>query len=303
LFQNCVKFDTIQSQADITFGVVLTERHLTLQELSLQPSMEWIPRCNGWLVARMAEGVGYWLSHHAPTVELTVGDGFITFDNADGVVRVSQLGPLKLQFFTVVPQHLVGLLTAGEMRVLQTGPARVLSTTAFFKSTELLGQKFTRLANLGNGGTLPMRCAWLQLWASAIAFPAETVPAPGKSKNLRERFRQLVNQMSAAELASTSLADQAGRLGCSKRQFQRIFREEFGVPFRMLQIEFRLQRAHQLIADSNVKIASVALDSGYQHLGLFNVMFKKRFGMLPSEWRRQNLSRKDSSPAQNGFHE
>jgi len=26
-------------------------------------------------------------------------------------------------------------------------------------------------------------------------------------------------------------------------------------------------------------------------LGLFNAMFKKRFGMTPSEWRRQNLQK------------
>ncbi len=282
---------------------MLTERHLVLQELLLQPSAEWIPRCKGWLVARLAEGVGYWLSHNAPTLELNAGDGFITVDNTEGLIRVSQLGSLKLQFFTVQPQHLSGLLTATELRLLQNNPAQILSTTSFFKLTELLGQKFSRLANLGNGETLAMRCALLQFWASAIVFPAQTPPVPGKSKNLRERFRQLINQLSAAELAGSSLMELAERLGCSKRQFQRIFREEFGLPFRTLQIEFRLQRAHQLIADSNVKIASVAHDSGYRHLGLFNVMFKKRFGMLPSEWRRQNLSRQNPAPSHNCFNE
>lgn len=279
------------------------ERHLTLQELSLQPSTEWVPRCNGWLAARLAEGVGYWLGHHASTVELNVGDGFITFDNTDGLIRVSQLGVLKLQYFTVLPQHLVGLLTAAELRLLQNGPGHIFAATTFFKSSELLGQKFARLAKLDHGGALPMRCAWLQLWASSIVFPSEPVPVSGKSKNLRERFRQLINQMSAAELAASSLAKQVERLGCSKRQFQRIFREEFGLPFRMLQIEFRLQRAHQLIADSDAKIARVAIESGYQHLGLFNLMFKKRFGMLPSEWRRQSLSKQNSTSAHNCFHE
>lgn len=269
----------------------------------MQPSAEWTPHCNGWIVARTAEGVGYWLNHHSPTVELTPGDGFITYDNRDGIIRVSQLGPLKLQLFSVLPQHLVGLLTVSEMRLIQDGTGRILTNNLFFKSTDLLGQKFTRLANLGNGASLPMRCACLQLWASAMAFPADPPPVPGKSKNLRERFRQLISQMSAAELAGSSLADQAGRLGCSKRQFQRIFREEFGLPFRMLQTEFRLQHAHQLIAGSNAKIASVASESGYQHLGLFNAMFKRRFGMLPSEWRRQNLSAKDSGSPHNCFHE
>jgi len=54
-------------------------------------------------------------------------------------------------------------------------------------------------------------------------------------------------------------------------------------------MELRLQRARHLLASSNAKIIHVALDSGYRHLGLFNILFKRRFGMTPSQWRRQNL--------------
>ena len=78
------------------------------------------------------------------------------------------------------------------------------------------------------------------------------------------------------------MRDLAGQLNCSERHFSRLFREEFGVPLRARQIELRLQRARQLLADSDAKIINVAYDSGYQHLGLFNVMFKKRFGMTPA---------------------
>ena len=60
--------------------------------------------------------------------------------------------------------------------------------------------------------------------------------------------------------------------------FTRLFRLEFGVPFRARQIELRLQHARQLLADSDAKIINVAYDSGYHHLGLLNMMFKKRFG-------------------------
>ena len=58
------------------------------------------------------------------------------------------------------------------------------------------------------------------------------------------------------------------------------------MPLRARQIELRLQRARQLLTDSDAKIINVAYDSGYRHLGLFNAMFKKRFGVTPSEWRR-----------------
>jgi AraC-like DNA-binding protein len=30
----------------------------------------------------------------------------------------------------------------------------------------------------------------------------------------------------------------------------------------------------------------VALDSGYRSVSLFNTLFKRRFGVSPSEWRR-----------------
>jgi hypothetical protein len=32
-------------------------------------------------------------------------------------------------------------------------------------------------------------------------------------------------------------------------------------------------------------------ESGYRHLGLFNAMFKRRFGMTPSEWRDNGLAK------------
>ena len=96
--------------------------------------------------------------------------------------------------------------------------------------------------------------------------------------------------MLEAELSGKTLAELAGQLHCSERHFSRLFREEFGVPLRARQIELRLQRARQLLADSDAKIINVAFESGYRHLGLFNAMFKKRFGVTPSEWRQQNFS-------------
>jgi AraC-like DNA-binding protein len=93
--------------------------------------------------------------------------------------------------------------------------------------------------------------------------------------------------MLEAELAGKTLTELAEHLHCSERHFSRLFREEFGVPLRARQIELRLQRAQQLLGDSDAKIINVAYDSGYRHLGLFNAMFKKRFGVTPSEWRRK----------------
>ncbi len=269
------------------------ERHLILQELTLPPSAEWIPRCHGWLMARVADGTGYWLQHGAETRQLAGGDSLITLRNANGVVRASQLGTLKLQFFIVQPQHLNGLLTVTEWHQLEVAPRNPSSPVTLFTANEPLGQKFTRLAEQSHTERLPMRCALLQLWASAVAgWLTSPVPVSNGGNKLRDHFRELVGQMTEAELSECSLSDLSGQLHCSERHFSRLFREEFRVPFRARQIELRLQRARQLLADSDAKIINVAYDSGYRHLGLFNAMFKKRFGLTPSEWRRQNPPQK-----------
>jgi hemolysin activation/secretion protein/AraC-like DNA-binding protein len=275
------------------------ERHLILQETILRPSGEWTPRGPGWTIARVAEGSGYWMQGGNARA-LNAGDGLMLAFNSGGQLRASQLGSLKLHFFTVQPQFLNGLLTVSEWHRLEIAPAANVPPASFFAANEPVGQKFAHIANQSQNDGLAMRCALLQLWTSAVTgfFPASAVAVADTNK-LRDRFRQMIGQMLEVELSGSSLGELAERLHCSERHFSRLFREEFGVPLRARQIELRLQRARQLLADSDAKVINVAYDSGYRHLGLFNAMFKKRFGVTPSEWRqsRRGGTRKNP-PAQ-----
>ena len=276
------------------------ERHLILQELTLHPSGEWKPSERGWVVARVAEGIGYWLPGGSAR-ELNAGDGFVAGDNANTVVRASQLGPLKLQFFTVQPQYLSGLLTMAECHQLESASENPLTRVSFFTTSEPFGQKFARIAAQTPSDGLTMRCALLQLWTGAAAGLIGSLSASTGGNKLRERFRQLIGQMPEARLSECSLSALSAQLHCSERHFSRLFREEFGVPFRARQIELRLLHARQLLTNSDAKIINVAYDSGYRHLGLFNAMFKKRFGLTPSEWRQQSLGKNCPPPPRNGL--
>lgn len=268
------------------------ERHLILQEKDLPPSVEWLPRSNGWLAIRVGSGQGYWLQSGLPVRPLAAGDVLMIGRNSDGILRASQLGPVKLHYFTVLPQLLSGVLTLAESHQFDADPKAPARPVAAFGATDPVGQKFTALAALAVDDHLPQRCACLQLWSEAVAGMLPAAAAPSKRDDkLRDRFRQLVGQIPETELAGHSLADLAGQLHCSERHFSRLFREEFGASLRARQIELRLQRARQLLAGSNAKIINVAYESGYRHLGLFNSMFKKRFGVTPSEWRRQSLQK------------
>jgi len=270
------------------------ERHLILQEMVLRPSGEWVPDGPGWMIVRVAEGSGYWMQG-GNTRALNSGDGIVLASNDDGRLRASQLGPLKLHFFTVQPQFLNGLLTVSEWHQLENIPGHAASHTLPFTANEPIGQKFSHISNQTRSDGLTMRCALLQLWASAVSgMLAVPVLDAAHANKLRERFRQNIGQMLEVELSGRTLGELAEQLHCSERHFSRLFREQFGVPLRARQIELRLERAQQLLAGSNAKIINVAYDCGYRHLGLFNAMFKKRFGMTPSEWRQRNAPDKPS---------
>jgi AraC-like DNA-binding protein len=98
------------------------------------------------------------------------------------------------------------------------------------------------------------------------------------------------------ELIRNSPEDLSRSCGCSPRHFSRLFCAHFGVSFRAKQTEMRLHKASQILLESDAKVINVAMDSGYRHLGLFNAMFKRRFGMTPTEYRRQN-HKKTKRPA------
>jgi hemolysin activation/secretion protein len=272
------------------------ERHLILQDLTLHPSGEWTPPASGWTVARIAEGVGYWFQG-GNACEFKAGDGFVTSGNASFVLRASQLGQLKLEFFSVQPQFLNGVLTVTEGHQLSQAANNSAARLIAFTAADPLGQKFARLVAKSQRESLPARSALLQLWAQAVAGTLAQPLEAAHDQKLQERFRQLVAQMPDTELATRSLTELAEQLHCSERHFSRLFRQEFGLPLRTRQTELRLLRARQLLADADAKIINVAYDSGYRHLGLFNAMFKKRFGVTPSEWRQQNLP----APAKNYF--
>ena len=265
------------------------ESHLILQEILLRPGGEWTPPTNHWVVARIAEGVGYWM-HGGNAREFKVGDGLVVSKNFQFTLRASQLEPLQVEFFLVQPELLTGVLTVAESHKLSLPATNTLAQIIPFSASESVGLKFTRLAGQLQRESLPARLALLQLWSQLVAGTLVQPVEAAQGQRLLERFRHLFTHITDVELATRSLPELAAQLNCSERHFSRMFREEFGVALRARQTELRLQHARQLLADADAKVINVAYESGYRHLGLFNAMFKKRFGMTPSEWREQNVT-------------
>ena len=72
-----------------------------------------------------------------------------------------------------------------------------------------------------------------------------------------------------------------------------------------LKMEMRLMKAAMLLRDPNEKVCNVAAESGFSHLGLFSICFRKRFGVSPTEWRRRpsESQRESGASAETTLHE
>lgn len=87
-----------------------------------------------------------------------------------------------------------------------------------------------------------------------------------------------------------ALAQLATRLGVSERHIRRLFEQLLGVsPLQYLQTR-RLLAAKQLLADTDLPVAQVALASGFSSLRRFNDAFVGRYGLNPTQLRRNRPS-------------
>ena len=91
--------------------------------------------------------------------------------------------------------------------------------------------------------------------------------------------------MQAATGEAAGVAQLAARLGVSDRHLRRIFQTEHGVtPLQYLQTR-RLLLAKQLLTDTRLPVAQVALASGFNSLRRFNAAFAENYRMSPSRLR------------------
>ena len=86
------------------------------------------------------------------------------------------------------------------------------------------------------------------------------------------------------------------KLGISDRHLRRIFEAQFGVsPLQYLQTR-RLHTARQLLADTQLPVAQIALMSGFASVRRFNTVFLKHYKLNPTQTRRATPQTIGTSP-------
>jgi AraC-like DNA-binding protein len=259
--------------------------HLTIEEVSLPPAGEWQPDLPSWTLVRIALGSGYWIGTRV-RLELQTGAVLLLSARADGNLRASLLGDMLLQFFSVEPGRLLGLLALSEQRFLDLAAAKdEYAARAFLPESQLATAMKELCAERVRAGTR-FRIRLLQLFIQTFGEDLALVARPQVAAPDAEwRLRAFLTDRPAADLLQISAAELAHAANCTQRHLNRIFGDVVGMSFRDKRTELRLAKACELLATTDSKVVDVALESGYQSLSLFNLMFTRRFGIAPGKWR------------------
>jgi AraC-like DNA-binding protein len=93
-----------------------------------------------------------------------------------------------------------------------------------------------------------------------------------------------------------TLAGVAGSTGLTRMYFAAQFRAATGLRPHAYILRRRIERAQEILLNSNATLVDTSLSVGFQTQGHFTTVFKKIVGQTPSRWREANLRRGNPPP-------
>jgi AraC-like DNA-binding protein len=216
-------------------------------------------------------------------------DVFMVFESGEGSVVTTHPTGCAFWCFSLSFDQLLPLFAANEMSLLDALAERLKSIKAVPALTPLASECHRLMSEVTPQQGLDQRGQLIRIAAAVLSNEFQALQRPPEGLDPTElRFVQVFEKLSLNDLLSLPVVDLAAKFGCSRRHLNRLFRQRFGFSVTTLKMEIRLLRATFLLRNPEAKIINVAAECGFNHLGLFNVCFRRRFGRSPTAWRRSD---------------
>ena len=242
-------------------------------------------------------GIGKYTSKNA-THRLLPGD-ILVFDGAadSKLSAYDSKGEFLFWTFSVCFENLLPLFAVHEINLLHNIMEGFKATKIYPASSPLAADCQRLLVAVPPQFNLDHRGQLIRIAATILSVEFKEGHSQ-RSGYIRteDHMVQVFEKLSASELINLSVGELADKFNCSRRHLNRLFHQHFGVSVASLRMEMRLLKAVSLLRDANIKVINVAEQCGFNHLGLFNTCFKRRFGTSPGQWRKSSTQTK-AAPA------
>ncbi len=140
--------------------------------------------------------------------------------------------------------------------------------------------------NLMNAVVISRFAAKAALYALCDAFLSSVTlkEKSGKSDLLLSSITDYISKNYQNKITLSNLAQ---KLGYNYHYLSKCFHKIFEVPFSEFINSYRLDAAINLLRETDMGIADIAFESGFQSVRNFNQFFKKKIGITPEEYRKQ----------------
>src|ERR1035441_3794784 len=263
--------------------------YLTLRLVRLKAPEEWINKQDGLCFVFPKGGAGKCLCGSL-NQRLAPGDVLVLDGAAGGKLCAPDRGEMVFACFSVCFENLLPLFASNEICLLQGITDDFKRAKLYPASSPLAVECHRLLAEVPPQFNLDHRSQLLRVAAAVLTV--EFTKAHSQRVGFirpEDHMIQVFEKLSSADLVGLSVPELAGRFGCSRRHLNRLFHQHFGVSVAALRMEMRLLKAVALLRNPDAKVINVAEECGFNHLGLFNTCFKRRFGTSPGQWRKKGV--------------
>jgi AraC-like DNA-binding protein len=262
--------------------------HLSLKLLRLKTNEEWASPGKGFSFLFPREGSGKYLLGSLAYL-LNPGDVLVVNGDPKGRVGTKNGGEVALWLFSISVEHLYPLFAGRELGLLEGVTESLKRTRLYGASTPVARECHRLLENAPPRLDFDHRTHLLRVTATVLSGELKAAQASrGASARPDGHIAEVLERLSASELLNLSVEELAQKFGFCRRHLNRLFHQYFGLSVSRLRMEMRMLKAVTLLRDPNAKIINVAEECGFNHLGLFNASFKRRFGTSPGQWRDQS---------------
>lgn len=257
---------------------------LKLRRLKSPEPLDWKGRGLKFMIVKSGEGV--WRGGASPQ-RLGAGTVLVADGAAGGKLEAREQGEMVLWVFEAELEHLFPLFSGREICLLQK-VAESFQGGRVYPGTSALAKECLRLVEeVPAQFSLDHRSQVLRIVSAILTVEFKAAqPQLADFVPMRDHVLQVFERLGTQELLSLPVGELARKFHCSRRHLNRLFHQHFGVSVGALRMEMRLLKAVSLLVDPDAKVIHVAEKCGFNHLGLFNTCFKKRFGSSPGAWRK-----------------
>jgi len=155
-------------------------------------------------------------------------------------------------------------------------------------------ERLFRILREGSSSVCELRFAALSLICHLIDGEAQKTDCGILITKGQRRIATEAEQMMTDDLRKRyTIEELSSHFGVSASAFKKYFSAVYGKPVSQYMREKRMEKAKELLGNTDESIGEISLASGYEHQGKFGSVFKDFCGVSPLEYRRLNRKRQE----------